>query len=51
MDHQKHEELRRLLKILDQVCVRDRDIFLTGLSCNLKATALNWVFSKGVALP
>lgn len=38
MGQQRHEEVRRLLKVLDQVCGGSRDIFLTGLYCNLKVT-------------
>lgn len=51
MGQQRHEEVKRLLRVLDQVCGRTGDIFLTDLYCNLKATVLNLVFSKGVALP
>lgn len=39
---QKHEEVRRLVKVLE-VCCGSRNIFLTGLYCNLKIT----VYSTG----
>lgn len=38
MGQQRQEEIKRLFKVLDQVCGRASDIFLTGLYCNLKAT-------------
>lgn len=50
MGQQRHEKVRRLLKVTEQICGRARDIFLAVLYWNLKATLLNWVFGEGGAL-